>query len=453
MAEPWYVQLWLAAQAGRVDEVRRLLGCDPFLSGKHRGLAGELAIYRALHVSVCNDHVASTVVMLTASRALENRGVSLLHTAARNGNAGTLRLLLTRGAPAGQYLEGRSCIGLAVEHGDLNAAKVLVEYGADVNSTDDPLCIAAQAGHVDMARFLLESRAVLDTACAHGCSPLVHAALKQHWDMVAFLLQRGADVDTVDSYSGSTSLAVAASYGHCETAKLLLHCRAAVDGADSRSVPLAAAVENEHVAMALLLLHHGAAVDKETGSSRLTPLMIAAFGGQVESARVLLEHKASVVRVGTYGLAPLARACTNGHVELAKVLLAYKAPVNLDDHVPLIYACDRGHLELAKVLLDHKAAIDQTDRSQRTPLICAVRANCVSVVRLLLERGVDIERCPGTEGPPLAQAVQYGHTDLAEFLVASKASIECRGRSGATLLQLAQRTNRWLVRRVRQWYK
>ncbi len=447
-----YMQLWLAAQEGRADEVERLLGCHPSLSGEYRKLPREFAIYRALHVSVCNDHVASTAVMLTASRALTNRGVSLLRAAARNGSCGTLRLLLTRGVPADQYLEKRSCIGLAVEHGHLNAAKVLVEYGADVNSTDEPLNYAAQAGHVDMARFLLESRAALDAGYTHGCSPLVHAASKQHWDMVAFLLQCGAYVDAVDSDLGRTSLALAASRGHCETAQLLLRCKAAVDGADSRSVPLAHAVSSDHVAMALLLLQHKATVDKETGVSKLTPLMIAAFRGRVESARLLLEHKASVVRVCTQGLAPLACACTNGHVELAKVLLAYKAPVNSEDHVPLVYACDRGHLELAKVLLDHKAAVDQTDRLQLTPLVCAVRANCVSVVRLLLERGADIERCFGTEGPPLAQAVQNWHVDLADVLVASKASIECRGRSGATLLELAQR-NRQVVRRVLRWYK
>jgi ankyrin repeat protein len=454
MAEPWSVQLWLAAQAGRDDDVRRLLGCPACTIDYERAIWLEIddsdykdrvdAIWRALDVTVCNDHVASTAAMLTAARALDERSVELLHAAARNCSSSTLQLLLAYGVQVDEHFEGRSCVRVAAEHGHVNIAKVLVAHGADVNSNISPLLDAAQAGDLDMAHFLLESKAVVDTG-DDDFSALLCAAQHKHWDVVELFLQRGAVVDAVDSCAGWTSLALAAMYGHCETAELLLCCKAAVDGADSRSVPLAAAVERGHVAMASLLLQHKAAVDKETGKFRQTPLMIAAGGGHVESARLLLEHKASVVHFGTHGMAPLACACDKGHVELAKVLLAHDAPVNLD--VPLVHACDRGHLEVAKVLLDHKAAIDQTDRLQRTPLICAIRANREPVVRLLVERGADIEWHLGPEGPPLAQAVEYGHADLAEFLVSSKASVECRGRNGATLLDMA------MERETQQWVR
>jgi ankyrin repeat protein len=72
-------------------------------------------------------------------------------------------------------------------------AKLLIEHGADVNSTqaDDftPLHEAAQNGLVDIAQLLLDRGANVNAKLANGQTPLALAIESKH-DDVADLLQR-----------------------------------------------------------------------------------------------------------------------------------------------------------------------------------------------------------------------------------------------------------------------
>lgn len=84
---------------------------------------------------------------------------------------------------------------------NVEAAKALIERGANVNARDDgqtPLIRAAQRGHIEVAKVLLEHGADVNARDDDGQTALMHAAGSTDPDMVQLLLAKGADVNLKD---------------------------------------------------------------------------------------------------------------------------------------------------------------------------------------------------------------------------------------------------------------
>lgn len=93
--------------------------------------------------------------------------------------------------------------------------RLLLEYGADVNSEDDtgwtPLfLLSSSTGNLEVAKVLLEHGA--DPNVRPRCSPLYAALQRGHLDLVQLLLKHGADPNARDDH-GDTLLHVASGGG------------------------------------------------------------------------------------------------------------------------------------------------------------------------------------------------------------------------------------------------
>ena len=71
-----------------------------------------------------------------------------------------------------------------------------------------------------------------------------------------------------------------------------------------------------------VLLHSGASIN-DRNTELLTPLDCAARYGEVASAKVLLDGKASVDPMDKHGMTPLLHACVHGHGKMVELLLQY----------------------------------------------------------------------------------------------------------------------------------
>ncbi|HVX84176.1 MAG TPA: ankyrin repeat domain-containing protein [Phycisphaerae bacterium] len=143
-------------------------------------------------------------------------------------------------------------------------------------------------------------------------------------DVEAFIENDPAIVDQVirgDSYP----LFVAAMYGQCEVAKLLLRRGARVDAADDNGgTPLMAAAEEGSADMVRLLLAHGA--NARTRDHDLSPfggetaLHCAAKNGHEEAAALLLAAGADVQVKDNNGETALGRAVAGDHAGVVELL-------------------------------------------------------------------------------------------------------------------------------------
>ncbi|GAB4282904.1 MAG: hypothetical protein Kow0029_28750 [Candidatus Rifleibacteriota bacterium] len=93
---------------------------------------------------------------------------------------------------------GRTPLHLAAEKGDLDLVNILINYGADVNATDNlkgftPMHYAALHNHCKIIAFLLSRCASLEIQDVDGNMPLHFSAANGCVDAVKILLDHQAD--------------------------------------------------------------------------------------------------------------------------------------------------------------------------------------------------------------------------------------------------------------------
>uniref|UniRef100_A0AAY4E0N6 Notch receptor 2 n=1 Tax=Denticeps clupeoides TaxID=299321 RepID=A0AAY4E0N6_9TELE len=156
---------------------------------------------------------------------------------------------------------GETALHLAARYSRADAAKRLLDAGADANAHDNmgrtPLHAAVAADAQGVFQILIRNRATdLDARMNDGTTPLILAARLAVEGMVEELVHCHADVNAVDDHGKSA-----------------LHWAAAVNNVEAT----------------LVLLKNGANRDMQDNKEE-TPLFLAAREGSFEAAQVLLDH-------------------------------------------------------------------------------------------------------------------------------------------------------------------
>lgn len=107
----------------------------------------------------------------------------------------------------------------------------------------------------------------------------------------------------------------------------------------------------------------------------------------------LVANKATDVDISNkFGETPLMIASIEGNLPLVKSLIqVQKAQINHIGWTPLHYASANGHLEIAQYLLANGAIVDALSPGNTTPLMMAVQSGNESLVKLLLDKGADLQ--------------------------------------------------------------
>jgi ankyrin repeat domain-containing protein 17 len=77
----------------------------------------------------------------------------------------------------------------------MEVSRYLLEHGADIElGASTPLMEAAQEGHADLVKFLLEKGASIDATTSTSDTALTFACANGHTDVVEILLEAGAEL-------------------------------------------------------------------------------------------------------------------------------------------------------------------------------------------------------------------------------------------------------------------
>jgi hypothetical protein len=109
---------------------------------------------------------------------------------------------------------------------------------------------------------------------------------------------------------------------------------------------------------------------------------------------------------------------------------------------PLLRAAERGHLEAVRLLLEKGADIESQGSNCNTSLRLASRRGHAAVVQLLLEKGGNNESKDDGGWTPLCYAACYGYEPVVRLLVEKGANLEAKTNRGQTALSLAARAGR-----------
>ena len=245
---------------------------------------------------------------------------------------------------------------------------------------------------------------------------LFSASSQGKLEVIEQLLEGGTPVDMQDG-DGVSALMHACANGQTEAAKLLLERGAQVDLLDDEEMcALVTASLLGHAELVKLLLEKGAQVDLQN-SNGVSALMWASMTGQTEVAKLLLERGAQVDLQDDDGMSALVWANTNLEQFFEKVLLNYYA-MDFWSLTMRKAINHRNHrrTEVVKLLLERGAQVDLQDNNGQSPLMWASNMGQTEVVKLLLERGaqVDLRDNNGDSAPMLA--FQSGHIETVKFL-------------------------------------
>ncbi|HTB18916.1 MAG TPA: ankyrin repeat domain-containing protein [Bryobacteraceae bacterium] len=300
----------------------------------------------------------------------------------------------------------------AIRENNLAQLKALLSQEAGADAADNhaitPLMYAAEIGSVDAMRLLLDHGADVNAQNAFGSTALMWSASDPA--KVRLLLDRGAQVNTV-AKSGRTALIIAAfTNPSAQVVRLLLAKGAKVDVMDVRHVtPMNAATFGNDTDTVRLLIEAGADIDTPDTFIGLTPLMNAAGNRNLPAVQLLLAKGAKLNAVSkTEGLPKIQ----TGTVEFG-------------GWTPLLMASAFGPPEAVKTLLDAGARIDAQDYRGFTPLMLAVGTDRYDrrTVNMLLAHGADLHPTNHAGETALDWAHKFGDPEVIRALGGSPADL------------------------------
>ncbi|XP_035881065.1 E3 ubiquitin-protein ligase MIB2 isoform X1 [Phyllostomus discolor] len=195
-----------------------------------------------------------------------------------------------------------------------------------------------------------------------------------------------------------------------------------------------------------LLRRHPEQVD--TKNQGRTALQVAAYLGQVELVRLLLQARAGMDLPDEEGNTALHYAALGNQPEAARVLLTAGCRPNALNGArttALHMAVQRGFLEVARVLCELGCDVNLPDAQGSTPLHCAISAGAAAggIVELLTEApGVNLAATNSQGFTLLHHASLKGHTlAIRRILAGARQLVDAKKEDGFTALHLAALNN------------
>lgn len=443
-----------------------------------------------LHWAVEANNVGLTRMLLEAGAdpaAMTRYNITPMALAAGQGNATIIGLLLDAGEDAGVDAnstshEGQTALMSAALNGRADAIRLLLDHGAVVDTAEPlrgqtALMWAAGEGNAEAIDILVEAGADVNRTSTGGFTPLLFAILNDQPEAAHALLEHGADAN-VTAPDGTSALNMAAVNAHYDLAWILLDYGADPNAPDERGSTL------HTVAW---LRKPGATGSAAVGNALTAPPVRTGEVTELQLARKLLEHGADPnVRVSwrerrfdkggaavtnppdiqlgrhilTYvGATPYWLAANNGDPALMRLLLDFGADPSIPNDfgvTPLMVAAGLNYYEgetpgpytgtpeaerLEAVKLAHRAGNDINQRADfgDYPILGDPAYTLIyypTNIDDLADLGVGDPRWDGSTA--LHGAVVSGQPSIVEYLVEEGADLTALNDSGWTPLMLSR---------------
>ena len=379
-----------------------------------------------------------------------------------------IRLMLRNGADVNGQVYHKSALRPAIQSHSAELVELLIqEGGADVNQSEgEALYRAALFGDIAIVDMLLRNGAHISPTTPMRSRALEGAAFNSRDEVFDLLVQRGANVNHTNEL-GIGGLCRAALDGRCDVIRMYLRNGADIDIIDTRrETSLTRAVTRGHVAVVDLLIGRG--INIEASNSRgQTALDVArrhldkhrdddryiAIVALIEAALAEKHNAGSTsMEAAIYSTTPRpssmigmdqSRCLETGTSGLggANILNGYWRGISVSDfecwidsevvdinefrigkRTLVANAVGEHRLDLIEVLARRGANLDFSGGVEGyTPLMMAVSRGDDDTVRLLLQRGADVNRYlvldPSYRCTALGLAVITNRRELVDLLV------------------------------------
>src|SRR5689334_16159745 len=317
----------------------------------------------------------------------------------------------------------------------MRKACVLAAFAIAAMAQDaDQFYSVIRENNLPQLKALLGPKSGAAVADSRGITPLMYAAEIGSLDAMRLLIDRGADVNAQNAF-GSTALMWSVS-DPAKVRLLLDHgAQVNTTAKSGRTALIIAGFTNPSADVVRLLLAKGAKVDV-MDQRHVTPMNAATFGNDTATVKLLLDAGADIETADTFiGLTPLMNAAGNRNLEAVKLLMAKGAKVNavsktenlpkiqtgtveFGGWTPLLMSAAFGPPAAVKTLLDAGAHIDAQDYRGFTPLMLAVGTDRYdrTTVKMLLDHGADVKPTNHAGETVLDWARKFGDAEVLHAL-------------------------------------
>ena len=184
----------------------------------------KMLIEKGANVDYCYEQAPTTLVIYAVAvgdedllRVLLDHGADVNRQTAYSGQTALMCAIIFSSEIEGRYDVLR--LNSDGHMDDLTAAKILIDYGADLNLTTQngmtALMNAISSNNVAMAQLLI------DNGADCGARVLIEAVVAGNEAIVGAMIEKGVDINDQDKYDGNTALHVAARRGRQAIARML----------------------------------------------------------------------------------------------------------------------------------------------------------------------------------------------------------------------------------------
>ena len=378
------MELAKAVQAKDFDRYFALLDEKPIEMQKRlcEAILGFIDKKKAIHLAAEQGNAEAVKKLLARGATIECRDICgntpLLFSASRSFN--TMLVLLEKGADtAARNQNGETVIHWAAWGGNVPAIIHLIQHhGLDVNSPAHsnviPLHCAARAGHLDAVNALIANGAQKESVVTGSQETALHIAARRESvaTIVALIKDHGFNPNAKTT-SGCTPLHLAVNSAPIEVIETLIKLGAHIDSRDSRGIGIFERAINNTLA------------SKNTRASTIAKLIVD-YGldpNQAVDRTAEYDTPLGLALSKHYCLIAFTLQCAGSQLsEREKSLHRYRTPCL----ATLTSTLDKQTL-LTALAQESLAPWDPNvvDSEQSTPLIKAVKNNCLDCTLLLLE--------------------------------------------------------------------
>lgn len=328
----------------------------------------------------------------------------------------------------GQHASTRcNCLHAAAYQGDMDTVRHLVSNGFDVNNCDSmnsftPLHCAVLSNHAEVAKYLVDHGANIDSIDRMGMTSLHLAVFESNTELARWLMNQGA-----------THLQMCIGY-----TPFLMACH---EGKTTMMETIVEVMRNRNGESAVQALLETRGIDD------MTPINAAVMSGEQSAVEFLVVLGAALQPCRREEMSPLHTAIAKDHMHLVEYLISIEADIEWGSYLhstPLYHAAVLGRYNIVKLLVAQGADVNVKSIDGRTPLHEAAGRDHHEIVLFLLKHNAVVDSQNYSGGTPLHYAVNHSRLDIVMTLVEHGASTTLPDNSGITPLICAAASHDWI---------
>lgn len=406
----------------------------------------------ALDISVNSGSEEVTEVLLRHCRA-ENcipNSSSALSKALEIGNLTLLQNLLSCGLDPNQTYDNLGLLHTAIRYEDIQAARILLQYDADINMKDGdqwrstPLHVAARSKKPEFVELLLSHGANVNATDSDEYIPLHDAIMMGELSIVNLLLQARANPNV--RRKSESALHIATGKGHAHLIEPLIKAGADPGLQDDEGLTASCIAANRGDFDTLQAIMKCASRGIHRSRDGTTPLHHAVLSGNESVVELLLLETPEDLQIQDneegFEFTPLHDAVRTGNETILRMLLLQEnPPTRVEDangFYPLLMALDRDHrAEPIRLLIDRDPeTLNMRERKSWLPLhqACLSEIKRLDLVQLMIEQGADVNGRNRNGFTALQMAASRpGSEEILEFLLEKGALVDITNKGYTAL--------------------